>query len=88
MLENDWKCILNCDSWFVSIIQNFKAIYDECTVQRQYIVLLKNNRLFCLILGKNFGNYFLTTSNKVEDQLWIYFVYFLNHLPRYEEIHC
>ena len=33
-----------------------------------------------------FGSYFLTIIH-VEDHLWLYFVYFLNHLSIYEEIH-
>ena len=55
-----WKrldlVILICVSWFVSIIQNFNALCDAYLVERQsYTVLLKNNRIFCLILGIAFG---------------------------------
>ena len=33
-LENGWKCIFNCVSWFVSAIQNFNALCDAYTVYR------------------------------------------------------
>ena len=88
MIGNGWKCILNCVSWIISIILNFNAICDAHAVQRQsYRILLKNNRIICLILRIILGNYFLTVSSEVENHLWLYFVYFLNHLAIYEEIH-
>ena len=49
MLENGWKCILNCVSWFVIIILNFNALGDAYTIWRHYTVLLKSNRI-CLRL--------------------------------------
>ena len=61
--------ILNCVSWFLSVILNFKAFYDAHTVERHYTVLLKSNRIFCLVLRIIFGNYFLMVSNEVEDHL-------------------
>ena len=83
ILGNGCICILNCVSWFVSLILNFNAL---CVVahafQRQsYTMLLKSNRIFCLILGITFGNYFLTVSNEGDDHLWLYFVFFLNQPP-------
>ena len=87
MIVYDWISTLKCASWFVSIIQNFKALFDAYTVQRQsYTELLKSNRIFCLILGIPFENYFLTASNEGEDLLWLYFAFILNHSPMYEEI--
>ena len=86
MNKNDWICILNCVSWFASIILNFIALCDAYTVQIQsYAVLLKNKRIICRILGITFGNYFLTVSNEFDDHLCLYFVYFLNYSPMYEE---
>ena len=84
MLGNDWKCIVNCVSWFVSIILNFNAFCDAYTVQKEgYTMLLKSN-ICCLILGVTFGNYILTVSNEGEDHLCLYFVYFWNWPPIYE----
>ena len=81
-------CILNCVSWYVSIILKFTALCDTYTVQIQsYAVLLKSNRIFCLILGITFGNYFLTVSNEGDDHLWLYFVD-LNYPSMYEETDC
>ena len=79
MFENGWKCILNCVSRFVSVMLNFNALCNAYTVQRHYTELLRSNRIFCLLLGIIFWNCFLTVSNEVEDYLWLYFVYFLNH---------
>ena len=79
MLGNGWKCILNCLSWFISAILNFNAFFNEYTVQRHYTELLRRNRIFCLILRIFLGDYFLTVSDKIEDHLRLYFVYFLNH---------
>ena len=70
-------------------ILNFNALCDANTVQRQsYTVLLKSDGIFCQLLRIIFGNYFLMVSNEVEDHLLFHFVYFLNHLPIYEGIHC
>ena len=55
---------------------------------QNYSVLLKNNRIFCLILEITFGNYFLTVSNESDDHLSLYFAFFLNQPPMYEEIDC
>ena len=41
-----------------------------------------------LKLGIIFGKYIFMVSNEVEDPLRLYFVYFLNLLPLYEEIQC
>ena len=71
MHKNGWKCILNCGSWFVSVILNFNALCDAYTVLRNYAELLGNNRIFCLILGIIFGNYFLSASNKDGNHLWL-----------------
>ena len=87
MLRNSWICILNCVSWKVLSMLNFDVPCDVYTVQRQsYTELLKSNRIFCLILGIPFENYFLTASNEGEDLLWLYFAFILNHSPMYEEI--
>ena len=51
-------------------------------------MLLKSNWIFCLIFEIIFGNYFLMISNKFEEHLWLYFVFFLNHPPICEEIYC
>ena len=48
MIGNDWKCILNCVLWFVSIILNLNTLSDTHAVQR-HIVLHKSNRIFCII---------------------------------------
>ena len=88
MSGNDWKYILNYVLWFVSVILNFNAFYDAYTVQRHYTVLLKSNRIFCLLLRIIFGNSFLMVSDEVGDHIWFHFVYFLYHLPIYEEIRC
>ena len=42
MLGNGWKCILNCVSWFVSVILNFKALCIAYTVQRHCTDLLRS----------------------------------------------
>ena len=89
VLGNGCISILNCVSWFVSIMLNFNALCDVYAVQIQsYSVLLKSNRIFCPIFGITFGNYFLVVPNEGYDQLWLYFVYFLNYPPMYEEISC
>ena len=69
VLEKGWKCIFNCVSWFVSIILNVSALGDAYAVQRHYKMLLKSNRMLCLILGILFRNLFLTVSDEVEDPL-------------------
>ena len=69
MIGNDWKCIVKSVSWLVSIILNFNDLCYEYTVQRHYTVLLRSNRIFYIILGLTFGNYFLTVSDEVEDHL-------------------
>ena len=75
------KCIFTCVSWFVSIILNFNALCDAYTVQRQnYIMLLKSNIIFRLILGITFENYSLSVSKEGDDHLCFYFV-FLNYPP-------
>ena len=82
-------CNLNYVSWFVSIILNFNALCDVYTVQRQsYTALLKSNRIFCQLLGITFGNYFLSVSNKDDDYLWLYFIFFLSYSDMYEEMDC
>ena len=87
MVANGWKCILNCVSWFDFFIFNFNSLRNEYAVQGQsYTVLLKSNSMLCLIIGITFGNYFLTVSNDGADHLRLYFVYFLNYPPMYEEI--
>ena len=40
-------------------------------MRMHYAVLLKSNRIFCLILGITFENYFLTILNEGEDHLWL-----------------
>ena len=48
-----------------SIMIIFNALCDAYIVERQsYTVLLKRNRILCLIMGKIFGNYFLTIYSK------------------------
>ena len=86
MLRNDLKYILKYVSWFVSIILNFHAFCDAYTVERHCTVLLKSNKIICLILRRIFGNYILMVSNEAEDQLRLNFVWILNHLPIYEDI--
>ena len=89
ILGNSWICILNCVSCFVSIILNFNAFCDECTVQIQtYTVLLESSRIFWLILVVIFGNFILAVSEEGDDHLLLYFGYFLNYPPLYEEIDC
>ena len=61
-IENGWICILNCVSWFVSIILNFNALCNAYTVHRHYTVLLKRKKIFCLILEIIFRNYIFTIS--------------------------
>ena len=85
MLGNGWKNILNRVSWFVFIIQNFDSLCDAYRIIRHYTVLLRINRIFCLILGITFGNYILSVSNEDDDHLWLYFL-FLNYPPMYEGI--
>ena len=71
----------------VFIILNFNALSDAYTVQIQsYTGLFKSNRIFWLMLGITFGNYFSTVCNEGDDHLCLYFVQFLNYLPMYEEI--
>ena len=66
MLQNSWICILNCASWFVSIILNFNALCDVYTVQRQsYTLLIKRNIIFCPILGIILGNVWICILNFV-----------------------
>ena len=80
---------MKLSSIFVSIVQNFNALCDAYTVQMQsYTGLHKSKRIFWLMIGISFGNYFLTIYNKGNDHLWLYFVYFLNYLYIYEEIDC
>ena len=68
---------------------NFAVHCDPYTVQTQsYTVLLKSNRIFWFMLGISFGNYFLTVYDEGDDNLWLYFVYFLNSPLLYEEIDC
>ena len=68
---------------------NFNAFCDAYIVQKQsYTMLLKSNRIFCLILGITFENNLLSISNEGDDHLWFYFVFFLNYPPMYEEIDC
>ena len=84
ILGNGWICILKYVSWFVSIVLNFNVLCDALTVQRQsYSVLLKSNRISCLIIEITFANC-LKVSNDSEDHLWVYFVYFLIYPPMYE----
>ena len=40
------------------------------------------------MLGISFGNYFLTVYNEGDDNLCLYFVYFLNYAAVYEENDC
>ena len=76
MIGKSWICILNCVSWFVSIILKFTALCNTYAVQIQsYAMLLKSNRIICLILGITFENHFLTVSNEGDIHLWLYFVY-------------
>ena len=56
------------------------------TIQ-SHTVILKSSRLFYLIQEINFGNKFVILFNEVEDHLWVNFIYLLNQLPIYEEIH-
>ena len=87
---NSWMGILNCVSWFASIALNFNVFCVAYTIQIQsYKVLLRSSRIFCLILGiLTFGKYFLTVSNKGDDDhLSLYFVY-LNYPPMWREIDC
>ena len=54
----------------VFIMLNFNALSDAHAVQIQsYTGLFKSNRIFCLMLGKSFRNYFSTVSNEVDDDL-------------------
>ena len=63
-------------------IENIYRDITQCySVIKHYAVLLKSNRLFCLILRITVGNYFLMVSNEGEDHLWLYFVNFLNYPP-------
>ena len=62
---------------------------DVYTVQRQsYTVLIKGNKIFCLTLGINFGNYFSKVSNEGEDPSWFYFIYLFNYPPMDDTINC
>ena len=56
---------------------NLNALCNVYTVQKK-IYSVTQNRIFCLILGLTFGNVFLMVSNEGEDNLWLYFAYFLN----------
>ena len=85
MLGNGSKCILNCVLWFVSVIINFNVVCDAYRVKVQnFIELLKSNRIFWLMLGISFGNYFLTVYNESDDHLLLYFLY----PPMYEITDC
>ena len=64
LLGNGWKYILNCIPWFTSNILNFNPLCNAYTFQRYYTVLLKNERIFGLILGRIFGNYFFNGFQK------------------------
>ena len=67
---------------FVSIIQNFNVLCVTYTDQMQsYTVLLKSNRIFCLVLRITFWNFFLTVSKEDGEHLWYY-------PPMYEETDC
>ena len=79
MPRNGWKCIVSRVSWFVCVLLNFNVLYNSNTVQKHYTGLLRSNWILCLVLRIIFWNHFLTVSNEVEDHLWLYFVYFLNH---------
>ena len=50
-------------------------------------VLLKSNKMFCLVLEITVRCYFLTVSNEGDNHLWLYFV-FLNYPLTFEEIDC
>ena len=63
---------------FQSLFLYFNALCDV------YTVILKSNWIFCILLGMIFENYFLNISQKVIEE---HFVYFLNCLSIYEEIH-
>ena len=83
-----WKClemylIFFLFLFFVSIILNSNALCDALTVQIHYIVLLKNNEIFYLMLGIIFRSF-----KEGEHHSWLYFDYFLSYLPTYDEIHC
>ena len=63
---------------------NFKTVCGAYKVEIQcYTMLLKSNRIFCLILGIASENYLLAVSNEDDDHLWLNFVYFLNYPPMY-----
>ena len=55
---------------FVSIILKFNVLCGAYIVQTQsYTELLKINRIFWLMLGITFGNYFLTVYKEGDDHL-------------------
>ena len=88
-LGNGWVCNKLFFMFFFPFILNFNALCNAYTVQIQsYTVLLKSNRIICLILGITFGSYFLSVSKEVYDHFLLYFVLFLNYPPMYEEIDC
>ena len=80
-----WK---SPEMYFISFILNFNILCGAHTVQKHFTVSLKSNKIFCLLLGLIFENYFLTVSNEIEARFWLHFDCFLNHLRIYEEIHC
>ena len=77
-LEVYFQCVL----WFffIIIVLNFNALCDVHTLLTQYTVLLKSNRILCLLIGIIF-KCFLMFSYKFEEHFW----FFLNHASIYEE---
>ena len=65
-----YKYAFNGASWFVSVIINFNVFYNAHTVKRHYTVPLKSVPLFCFLFDT-----ILTVSNKIEEHLWLDFVY-------------
>ena len=45
MLENDWKCVLNCVSWFVYVMLNFYELCNVHTVQTHCTEMLHYSQL-------------------------------------------
>ena len=97
MLENGWKCIFNWVSYFISILLKFYVFCGAYAVQKNNPSLLKNSRIICLHFVKFLKKYFLNNlntflflkvSSKIEEHLWLHFVFFLNRLSSYEAIHC
>ena len=73
---------------FVSFVLNFNAFCDAFTVQIQsYVVLLKSERIFCLMLGITFGRYFF---NCFQQRWWSFMALFclLFELPPYVWRNC